>query len=349
MAFDFAKTVLAWYDQHGRKTLPWQQQITPYRVWISEIMLQQTQVTTVIPYYERFMASFPDVVSLANASQESVLHHWTGLGYYARARNLHKAAQLVRDQHAGQFPSDFADVLALPGIGRSTAGAILAISTGQRFAILDGNVKRVLARFYAVDGWPGNKKVEDSMWELADALTPSTRLPEYTQVMMDLGATLCTRSKPRCEACPIQSQCLAYAQGRVAELPMRKPKKSIPTRYTNVVLPVYQGRVLMQKRPAEGIWGGLWWFASEQGFTDTEQELTFSRWQTEEVAPEPLTPFKHTFSHFHLQIQPWLLELQQLPVMELGDDEQWVAWTETAQIGLCAPAVTILEYLQTHY
>lgn len=351
MAFDFAQTVLAWFDQHGRKTLPWQKNINPYRVWVSEIMLQQTQVKTVIPYYERFMASFPDVVALANAPQEDVLHHWTGLGYYARARNLHKAAQHVRDAHAGKFPTKFDDVLALPGIGRSTAGAILAISTGQRFAILDGNVKRVLARFYAVDGWPGNAKVEAELWSLAEGLTPSERLPDYTQVMMDLGATLCTRSRPQCDACPLQSQCLAFAQGRVSELPTRKPKKATPEKYTHVFVPVYQGRVLMQKRPAEGIWGGLWWFPSPVGFSETQverPEFSASGFQAGEVTMLPA--IRHTFSHFHLNIEPWLVEVEAFDaVAEPEAGQMWVDWQSPEQIGLCAPAVTILEYLKNYY
>ena len=355
MAFDFAPTVLAWYDEHGRKTLPWQQNINPYRVWVSEIMLQQTQVTTVIPYYERFMQSFPTVVALADAEQEDVLHHWTGLGYYARARNLHKAARIVRDEHSGEFPVAFEKVLALPGIGRSTAGAILAISTGQRYAILDGNVKRVLARFFAVDGWPGLRAVEEQLWQYAEALTPTERLPEYTQVMMDLGATVCARSKPRCEHCPIQTQCLAYVQGRVSELPARKPKKDKPEKYTHVFVPVHKGRVLMYKRPESGIWGGLWWFASPDGFT--EKCLAQPHWddylsreglkgQTGQLLPS----IRHTFSHFHLNIQPILVEVSSITeVAEHDSGKIWVDWHEPEQIGLCAPAVTILEYLQNQY
>ena len=260
MAFDFAQAVLTWFDEHGRKDLPWQKNISKYSVWISEIMLQQTQVKTVIPFYERFMLSFPDVVALANAPQEDVLHHWTGLGYYARARNLHKAAQQIRDNHKGVFPSEFADVLALPGIGRSTASAILSIAQQQRLAILDGNVKRVLARFFAVEGWPGNKKVEDEMWLLAESLLPKERINDYTQVMMDLGATLCTRSRPACELCPVHTHCLAYAQGRQTELPHKKPKKEVPHKYVTVLIPYYAGRAWMKKRLGEGIWGGLWWF-----------------------------------------------------------------------------------------
>ena len=206
---DFASRVLDWFDDHGRKDLPWQHDVTPYRVWISEIMLQQTQVKTVVPYFERFMMRFPDVVSLADADIDAVLDHWSGLGYYARARNLHRAAQVVRDKHNGRFPDSFDDVVALPGIGRSTAGAILSIAGGQRCAILDGNVKRVLSRHRAIQGWPGKTDVLNRLWKQAELLTPSERVADYTQAIMDLGATLCTRSNPSCDRCPIGTDCMA--------------------------------------------------------------------------------------------------------------------------------------------
>lgn len=373
MAFDFAQTALAWFDQHGRKHLPWQQDITAYSVWVSEIMLQQTQVSTVIPYYERFMQSFPTVTALAEAPQEDVLHHWTGLGYYARARNLHKAAQAIANDHNGEFPTDFEDVLALPGIGRSTAGAILSIADHQIHAILDGNVKRVLTRFFAVEGWTGSKTVENQLWEFADQLTPQQRIADYTQVMMDLGATVCTRSKPKCEECPLQVECLAFASVRQAELPHKKPKKTIPTKYTTVLIPMLYDRVLMTKRPDEGIWGGLWWFEGE--FTLEQQALPAD---LAEAAPEAntefmvagqphgvnavesLPEFKHTFSHFHLHIQPviiYLAEAQAGPdaqgrVAEASPNyvannlQQWVDYHQPADIGLCKPAITIFNQLQ---
>lgn len=373
MAFDFAQTALAWFDLHGRKHLPWQQNISAYSVWVSEIMLQQTQVTTVIPYFERFMCSFPTVIDLANAPQEDVLHHWTGLGYYARARNLHKAAQQIAQYHNGVFPTDFEDVLALPGIGRSTAGAILSIAEHQNHPILDGNVKRVLARFFAVEGWPGSKKVEDELWRFAGELTPSERIADYTQVMMDLGATLCTRSKPKCETCPLQSRCLAFASGRQNELPHKKPKKTIPNKYTTVIIPVLYERVLMTKRPEEGIWGGLWWFGGE--FTPAPQKVeefptvyTVLGEQFSVVSTDMLPEFKHTFSHFHLHIKPVILYLtvdkvskaglsDPMPNMPLGDltsmwtgdeqpNQQWVDYRHPADIGLCKPALTIFNQLQ---
>lgn len=373
MAFDFAQTALAWFDLHGRKHLPWQQNISAYSVWISEIMLQQTQVTTVIPYFERFMRSFPTVNDLANAPQEDVLHHWTGLGYYARARNLHKAAQQIAEHHNGVFPTDFEEVLALPGIGRSTAGAILAIAEHQNHPILDGNVKRVLARFFAVEGWPGSKKVEDELWHFAGELTPSERIADYTQVMMDLGATICTRSKPKCEVCPLQSRCLAFASGRQSELPHKKPKKTIPSKYTTVIIPMLFDRVLMTKRPEEGIWGGLWWFGGE--FTPTAQKVdehptvyTALGEQFDVVSSDMLPEFKHTFSHFHLHIQPVILYLttdkvseavlsNPMPNMTLENltgagirdgqvHQRWVDYRQPADIGLCKPALTIFNQLQ---
>jgi len=226
----FSEAVLHWYQKHGRKYLPWQQDRTPYRVWISEIMLQQTQVATVIPYYERFMERFPDIVSLADAKSDEVLHYWSGLGYYARARNLHKAALIVRDRYQGEFPQDFALVAELPGIGRSTAGAILSLACNQRHAILDGNVKRVLARYFMIDGWPGSTNTLNQLWNKAEQLTPKGDVASYNQAMMDLGSGICTRSKPNCLACPVNHDCQAYHQQKQAEFPNRKPKKSIPVR-----------------------------------------------------------------------------------------------------------------------
>ena len=313
MAFDFAQAVLAWFDEHGRKDLPWQKNISKYSVWISEIMLQQTQVKTVIPFYERFMRSFPDVIALADAPQEDVLHHWTGLGYYARARNLHKAAQKIRDEHAGNFPSDFVDVLALPGVGRSTASAILSIAERQRLAILDGNVKRVLARFFAVEGWPGNKKIEDEMWLLAESLLPKERINDYTQVMMDLGATLCTRSRPSCEICPIQTHCLAYTQGRQTELPHKKPKKDVPHKYVTVLIPYYAGRAWMKKRIDEGIWGGLWWFEDMRSLRYDKQADTANTAVSEvnlnefSLAPHPLSEMTTDLEQMNLEYRASIL------------------------------------------
>ena len=324
--------------------MPWQQQISPYRVWISEIMLQQTQVKTVIPYFERFMQRFPDVNTLADAPQDEVLHHWTGLGYYARARNLHKAAQQIRDEHNGTFPESLETVMTLPGVGRSTAGAILSIACGQTHSILDGNVKRVLARYFAVDGWPGKTSVQQTLWQYADQLTPSKQVNHYTQAMMDMGATICTRSKPRCDVCPIQSDCLAFAQGRQKELPASKPKKTLPVRNTCMLLPVWQRQVLIYKRPPSGLWGGLWGFyeaSDADAITPVTDELGLNDFNQHQ-----LPGFRHTFSHFHLDIQPVVLQLAQLPQHTVQEQGQlWYDLDAPADVGLAAPTKKLFNTL----
>ncbi|HNP37856.1 MAG TPA: A/G-specific adenine glycosylase, partial [Woeseiaceae bacterium] len=245
---EIAPRLLAWFDEHGRKDLPWQVD-DPYRVWVSEIMLQQTQVQTVIPYFTRFIARFGDVRALADAAIDEVLHHWSGLGYYARARNLHAAAKLIRDEFGGKFPASADELKALPGIGRSTAAAILALSFGERYAILDGNVKRVLARHSAVPGWPGKTAVAKTLWQLAEQNTPRDRVGAYTQAIMDLGATLCTRSKPRCSDCPLKSDCCALAEGAVASYPGSKPRKVKPLRETSMMLALAGDAVYLERRP----------------------------------------------------------------------------------------------------
>jgi A/G-specific adenine glycosylase len=255
---NFANRILAWFDEHGRKDLPWQSPKDPYRTWVSEIMLQQTQVQTVIPFFERFMARFPDVVALADAAQDEVMHHWSGLGYYARARNLHRAAQLIRDDYGGEFPDTLEAMMGLPGIGRSTAGAILSLSMNQRQPILDGNVKRVLARHEAVGGWPGKVSVANALWDIAERNTPQERVADYTQAIMDLGATLCTRSKPACGRCPVAADCAARKSGSEHNFPGRKPKKDKPLRSTTMVLATSNSSLFLERRPEAGIWGGLW-------------------------------------------------------------------------------------------
>ncbi|NMH64708.1 A/G-specific adenine glycosylase [Shewanella salipaludis] len=303
----FAERINAWYDQHGRKSLPWQQDKTPYSVWVSEIMLQQTQVATVIPYYLKFMARFPDVCALADAPQDEVLHHWTGLGYYARARNLHKAAQLIRDEFAGKFPEAFEQVLALPGIGRSTAGAILSLSLGQHHPILDGNVKRVLARHGAIAGWPGQKAVEEQLWRLTQKLTPAHEIQKYNQAMMDMGAGICSRSKPDCAACPVAIDCRAQLSGRQSDYPGKKPKKSIPAKSAWMLALVRDGEVLLHKRPPAGIWGGLWCFPEFGTRASLDEHLQGLGLGGKQGLW--LTGFRHTFSHFHLDIQALMLDV----------------------------------------
>ena len=344
-----APRLLHWFDHHGRHDLPWQQDRSPYRVWVSEIMLQQTQVTTVIPYYQRFMARFADVEALAAAPLDDLLHHWSGLGYYARARNLHRAAQQICQQHAGRFPNRLDEVMALPGIGRSTAGAILAIACGQRHPILDGNVKRVLCRYHAIDGWPGTRAVEKALWQLAEAHTPARRVADYTQAIMDLGATLCRRTRPRCQDCPLRQGCLALAHDRQAELPTPRPKKKIPTRQTAMLLlrnP--RGETLLQHRPPAGIWGGLWSFPELGANLDDEAIRHWCRDTLgHEIVVESRWPrLRHTFSHFHLDIEPVVANViaEQLSIAE-ASPQRWHPVGEPPDFGLAAPVHTLLQRL----
>lgn len=340
----FAQRVLDWYDEHGRHDLPWQQDMTPYRVWVSEIMLQQTQVATVIPYYLRFMQELPSVEALAAADEDQVLHLWTGLGYYSRARNLHKAARLVVSQLGGEFPRSVEGLCALPGIGRSTAGAVASLSMGIRAPILDGNVKRVLTRFEAVDGWPGEKAVHDRLWRMAESLTPQNRVAHYTQAMMDLGATLCTRSNPSCLLCPLREGCKARALGEPKRFPASRPRKVLPVR--SCVMPLLmneEGAVWLQRRPSSGLWGGLW--CPPQ--LDAEDELAdlLGRLQMAAHEREALAPLRHTFSHFHLDIQPLLLRVSVRPaVAESG--QVWYNLRHPESLGLAAPVKKLLRQIE---
>ncbi|MDZ7851897.1 MAG: A/G-specific adenine glycosylase [Halomonas sp.] len=339
----FQQRLLAWFDEHGRHDLPWQQQRSSYRIWVSEIMLQQTQVATVIPYFERFMARFPDVASLAAADQDEVLHLWTGLGYYARGRNLHKAARVVIDEHGGEIPvHSLYEMIALPGIGRSTAGAIIAQSTGRRAVILDGNVKRVLTRLHAVEGWPGRPAVERRLWVLAEHYTPDERLVDFTQAMMDLGATLCRRGSPDCGRCPFEAVCVAHARGEEKRFPESKPRKALPTRTTvMLLLQDGEGRVLLEKRPSSGLWGGLWGLPQ---FDDGEalQAWLDARAPGSELEPA-WTPFIHVFSHFRLEITPQPARIDRLD--SVGEARCWYDPTEPASIGLAAPVKALLASL----
>jgi len=339
----FSQAVLSWFDQYGRHDLPWQTDKTPYRVWVSEIMLQQTQVVTVIPYYQRFMERFPTVAALAAAETDEVLHLWTGLGYYARARNLHKCAQAVMDIWGGDFPSSVSDLESLPGIGRSTAGAIASISRGHHAAILDGNVKRVLSRFHAVEGWPGQKAVADELWRVAERYTPAERTGDYTQAMMDLGATLCTRSKPQCELCPLVNQCEAYAQGRVKDFPFSKPKKEKPIKDTQMLMVRHGREVALVQMPATGLWGGLWVFPRmDVGSDPTELDwLADQTWQRHHAWPT----FRHTFSHYHLDISPVEIMLESKPDQVGEASLLWYNLDQPQSVGLAAPVKKLLEAL----
>ncbi len=302
-------------------------------------MLQQTQVATVIDYYTRFMKRFPTVTDLASAPTDEVLHLWTGLGYYARARNLHKAAQQISEQYNGNFPTNFDDVIALPGIGRSTAGAILAFSTGQRFAILDGNVKRVLARFYEVEGWYGKKDVENKLWELAELNTPEQGVEIYTQAIMDFGATLCTRSKPNCRLCPLAHECQAKHSGRTAELPHGKPKTDKPTKQTYMLLVKNaQDEFLLQKNPPSGIWGGLW---CPPQTNSLEGDLSTGGLELESL--ETLPMYKHTFSHYHLEITPVLCRPKGENQNIAECEQTWFTLNSDQELGLAAPVKKLLK------
>nr|WP_319526989.1 A/G-specific adenine glycosylase [Pseudomonas laurentiana] len=338
----FSSAVLEWYDQHGRHDLPWQQGITPYRVWVSEIMLQQTQVSTVLNYFGRFMEALPTVEALAAAEEDEVLHLWTGLGYYTRARNLQKTAKIVVEQYAGEFPRDVEKLTDLPGIGLSTAGAIASISMGLRAPILDGNVKRVLARYSAQEGYPGEPKVAKALWATAERFTPHHRVNHYTQAMMDLGATLCTRSKPSCLLCPLKRGCEAHLLGQETRYPLPKPRKTLPQRSTLMpLLANREGAILLYRRPSSGLWGGLWSLPELDTLADLEDlaeqhQLTLERRQA-------LSGLTHTFSHFQLAIEPWLVHVghQGEPVAEA--DWLWYNLATPPRLGLAAPVKKLLK------
>ena len=332
--------LLAWFDRHGRKDLPWQQNPTPYRVWVSEVMLQQTQVSTARPYYARFMDRFPTLEALAQAPLDEVLHLWTGLGYYARARNLHACARQILERHGGAFPRTLEEVTALPGIGRSTAGAILALSRGERHPILDGNAKRVLARVFGIGGDPSSSGVLEALWQRADACTPEDRPAAYTQAVMDLGATLCTRTRPACTVCPLSDGCIAAREGRQAELPGTKPRRVRRAR-SAVLLIAESGEggalaVLLERRPSPGIWGGLW---SPPQFDDEGQALEWCRRELGALeSSESLAPIDHAFTHFDLRLKPLKVRCAAAAseVRELGD-RLWYVLRAPPKVGLPQP------------
>jgi A/G-specific adenine glycosylase len=342
---DFAHRLLVWHRRHGRHDLPWQRRPTPYPVWVSEIMLQQTQVTTVIPYYRRFLRRFPSLSRLAAAPLDEVLHLWTGLGYYARARNLHTAARLIRDEHAGRFPRDFDAVAALPGIGRSTAGAILALSEGQRHPILDGNVKRVLARYHRVAGRPGDARAETRLWAFAEAHTPRARVADYTQAIMDLGATLCARSRPRCTECPVAAGCAAHRAGVEDRYPQPRVRKALPVRRTRMLLVQRGAALLLTRRPPAGIWGGLW------GFHEIGVRTDPRRWCREHLGLDALRAdrwpvLRHGFSHFELHIEPVYMDVTGVPGrVQDSDGELWYDLRKPPRLGLAAPVKQLIQSL----
>jgi len=340
----FAHDLIAWQRTHGRHDLPWQGTRDPYAIWVSEIMLQQTQVATVIPYYRRFMTRFPDVRALSHAPLDDVLAHWSGLGYYSRARHLHAAAGVVCSRHGGVLPNDFDAVTALPGIGRSTAAAILVFAYGARHAILDGNVKRVLARCYGIRGHYGESAVSAALWQQAEALLPHEDVEAYTQGLMDLGAGLCTRRAPRCSACPMQDRCVAHAVGSVHELPTPRPRRTVPRRATTMLVLQRECEVLLEKRPAPGIWGGLWCFP-EIAPGDDAVSASAARFGLDAVAVESMPPLEHGFTHFTLTITPQRLRVAHATPCAQEPGRQWWSLQEARDAGLPAPVRRILEQL----
>ncbi|HKT97139.1 MAG TPA: A/G-specific adenine glycosylase [Paraburkholderia sp.] len=346
----FAPRLIAWQREHGRHDLPWQNTRDPYRIWLSEIMLQQTQVSTVIPYYARFLERFPAVEALAAAPIDDVMALWAGLGYYSRARNLYRCAQVVAEEHGGRFPSTVEGLADLPGIGRSTAAAIASFAFGARATILDGNVKRVLARVFGVAGFPGEKRVENAMWALAESLVPGADAGDadvsaYTQGLMDLGATLCTRGKPDCERCPFAGDCVAKTTGRQRQLPAARPKKAVPTRRTWMLVLLDGDAVMLEKRPPTGIWGGLWSLpeaADEAALADRARMFGAS------AKASPLAPLTHTFTHFKLDIEPRVVEFEPKGAAPAANEAEtvWVALREIDAYGVPAPVRKLLDGLR---
>ncbi|HLP97902.1 MAG TPA: A/G-specific adenine glycosylase [Sideroxyarcus sp.] len=338
----FALRLVQWQRTHGRHDLPWQGQ-DAYRVWLSEIMLQQTQVATVIPYYQRFVASFPNVAALAAATEEQVLAHWSGLGYYARGRNLHKTAKIIVERFGGEFPRKFESIIELPGIGRSTAAAVCALAYHERRAILDGNVKRVLARHCGIEGWAGEKKVEEQLWQRAESLLPPGDVAIYTQALMDMGATVCTRSRPRCVICPVQQDCVALQSERTAQLPSPRPRKTVPERHAVFLLLMHGNDILLEKRPGSGIWGGLW--CPPQFEDETAAQRWFAQNNMEAVSGERLESFIHTFTHFKLHITPLTIQLARKPLRAEQAGRVWLEVEEALGAAIPTPVRKVLEQL----
>ena len=346
----FAQTLVKWQRQHGRHSLPWQNTRDAYRIWLSEIMLQQTQVATVTPYYLRFLERFPDVFALANAEQEEVMSYWSGLGYYSRARNLHRCAQIVVEEYKGIFPSDPALLEDLPGIGQSTAAAIAVFSSSVRAAILDGNVVRVFSRIFGIAEQASDKKGKEKLWQLAYELLPESDLEAYTQGLMDLGATVCVRNRPDCHICPFSTSCVALSEDRIDELPAKKTKKISPTRKTILMVLLSDGKVLLEKRPEMGIWGGLLSLpecelpddASDGEITDVSRLKPLISSFGKASSFLFLEPFTHVFSHFRLQIRPCLIGLESRQLRVEEEKYVWYDMNRLDEAPLPAPVRKLL-------
>lgn len=342
----FSERVLKWYALNGRHDLPWKHPVSAYRVWVSEIMLQQTQVVTVVPYFLRFMESFPTVESLAKAPINLVLNHWAGLGYYARAKNLHHAAKSIMKDFQGKFPKTVEDWVSLPGVGRSTAGAIVSQSFNKRAPILDGNVKRVLCRFAGITGWPGQKDIETGLWELSEYYTPCHHAADFTQAMMDLGATCCTRSRPNCQACPLKLKCYAYEHQAQLQLPEKRPSKALPTKTAHIlVLQTACGHLLLEQRPLKGIWSGLWTFPE---FEDTTALKAYLKnvFELTRVKLEIMPLIKHTFSHYHLHLTPNGVKLKNKIPLKKKSSLAWLNAAALKERGVPAPIQTLIRNLE---
>jgi A/G-specific adenine glycosylase len=340
----FAAAIIRWQRCHGRRDLPWQGTRDPYAIWLAEIMLQQTQVATVVPYYLRFRSRFPDLASLGAANEDDVLRLWSGLGYYSRARNLHRAARKIVAQHGGAFPRDLAEIEALPGIGRSTAAAIAGFAFGARAAILDGNVKRVLARHFAIEGYPGERAVEQRLWQLAESLLPATDIEPYIQGLMDLGATVCTARAPQCGRCPVRETCAALAEDRTAALPAPRPRRAVPHRRTAMLVLRRGGDVLLQKRPPAGVWGGLWCFP-EIGAEDDPAQVSKARYGCEVTGIERLGLLRHGFTHFTLDIEPIVAQVTRFAPRAAQPGALWMPLGEAAGAAVPTPVRKLLSAL----
>jgi A/G-specific adenine glycosylase len=340
----FAARLVAWQKRCGRHDLPWQRTRDAYRIWLSEIMLQQTQVATVVPYYQRFVASFPEVRMLAAAPLDRVLEHWSGLGYYRRAHRLHAAARAIVARHGGAFPRDAQTIATLPGIGRSTAAAIAAFAFGARGAILDGNVRRLLARHRGIAGYPGEKKVEEALWRHAEALLPRRGIEAYTQGLMDLGATICTRARPRCGECPVATDCIARREGKIAELPTPRPRKALPQRGVRVLLIERAGTILFEKRPAAGIWAGLW-SLPELAVDDDVARQCKARFAADVVVGKALAPIEHGFTHFRLTLHPQRIALRRWPARAEAPGLVWLTRDDALAAALPAPIKMLIRRL----
>ena len=338
----FARTLIRWQRRHGRHDLPWQHTRDPYRIWLSEVMLQQTRVDAVIPYYERFLERFPDVRALARASQDEVLRLWSGLGYYARARNLHAAARQIVRMHAGRFPRSPEALAALPGVGRSTAAAIAVFAFGRRAAILDGNVRRVLARCFGIEGYPGRPAVAQRLWSLAESLLPQHSIRGYTQGLMDLGATVCVRARPRCNICPFAAECVAVRRGRVDRIPAPRPQAARPVRDTRWLVLVHDGRVLLERRPSSGLWGGLWIFPQAEKWDARSVRRLLG---CEIASLRPLPPLEHGFTHFRLRVRPLLCEVRAAAPYAGSPSHRWLGIAQAARSAVPAPVKKLLQAL----